>query len=210
MNLEINDDDSKRAKVTNVDNHIFYVGPINYDGASEFQKKVFEYVNKCTEKCIKKDKENDKEDDKSLEKNNEPCKPLNIHITSGGGNVASGISMMNAVEQANDKIDTKCISQGFVGSAATYAAFACKERCAAANTLFLLHPPSKSGISGQTDDVQVSAENLKRTHNNILDIYQRKTRCPKKFKSIRKNFEDNRYSSAIDMLDFGLIDEIYK
>lgn len=196
-------DDNKKAKVTSVDNHIIYMGPINHEGVGEFQKKLFEYVGKCTANNSKKEKSNNPDEI-------EPCKPLNIHITSGGGTVSSGISMMNAIEQANKDIDTKCISQGFVGSAATYAAFACKERCASVNTLFLLHPPSRSGISGQTDDVQISAENLKRTHDNILNIYEQKTKYPKMMEAITTNFTNNRYASALDMLNFGLIDKIDK
>ena len=154
--MDKNLNEKSKAKVGRVDNNIIYTGPIDTEGSHEFQKKMLEYISECGKKT----------------KDDIPCDPLNIHITSGGGKVNDGIAMMNTINDANKTIKTKCISKGFVGSAATYAAFECNERCAGKNTMFLLHPPSKSGVSGQTDDIQISAENLQKTHNNILNIYE--------------------------------------
>jgi ATP-dependent protease ClpP protease subunit len=151
--------------------------------------------------------------DSKKEKKEDKCKidinrPLSIHITSGGGRVAQGIAMMNTIEELNREIPTRCVSKGFVGSAATYSAFACKERLAGANTQFLLHPPSKSGVSGQTDDLIVTAENSKRTFQTILDIYYRKSRVADSTDAINATFKDNEYSSAKEIKALGLIDEI--
>lgn len=183
-----------KSKVINVENNIFYNGKIDHPGSSEFQKYIYQYITKCKDK---------------KEKENKDCDPLNIHITSGGGSVASGLAMMNAVEDANNNgIKTISWSKGFVGSASTYVAFACKKRFSFENTVFLLHPPSKSGISGQTNDIETSAENLRTTHDNIMNVYQKYTTKPFMINLIQNNFENNKYSLSKTMLNFGLIDDI--
>lgn len=192
MNKNLNE--KSTAKVGRIDNDVIYTGPISTDGSFEFQKKILEYINECKKKTAE----------------DPPCDPLNIHITSGGGKVNDGIAMMNTITDAKKTVKTKCISKGFVGSAATYAAFECDERCAGKNTMFLLHPPSKSGVSGQTEDIQISAENLQKTHNNILSIYENQSsqNNPDNFSIIKSIFKTNKYSSALDMQNIGLIDKI--
>ena len=192
--MEMDNNEKSKTKVGKVGNNIIYTGPINTEGSYEFQNKILEYIDECKKKT----------------KEDVPCDPLNIHITSGGGKVSDGIAMMNTITDANKNIKTKCISKGFVGSAATYAAFECSERCAGKNTMFLLHPPSKSNVSGQTKELQLSAENLQKTHNNILNIYEKQTlnQNQNNLDEIKLTFETNRYSSASDMLKFGLIDKI--
>ena len=54
---------------------------------------------------------------------------LRFHFTSAGGNLPAGISMLDMVEEANRMgYHTECHNKGFVGSAATFPAFACKQR----------------------------------------------------------------------------------
>lgn len=74
-------------------------------------------------------------------------------------------------KQLRFNMDTECISKGFVGSAATFPAFACKNRVASQHTLFLLHEPAKSGVAGQTKDLKISSGNLDMAHEQSLNIY---------------------------------------
>jgi ATP-dependent protease ClpP protease subunit len=197
---------SDNVYVSKVDNNIFYSGSITHEGANEFQNLVYRYMSKC--------KYGDKKHKSDKKKNKDICKELNIHITSGGGGVSSGIAIMNTIEEVNNfkindkNIHTRCIGKGFVGSAATYGLFSCKERTASANTTFLLHPPSKSCVSGQTEDLQTSANNITLTHNNILDIYNKKSNKQNIEDDIREIYENNKYSKADDILNLGLIDKV--
>jgi ATP-dependent protease ClpP protease subunit len=209
--------DEDKSKVVSVDNNIFYNGRIDHAGSSEFQKHLYKYIEKCSNKNntindnIDNTIKDNKYDKNETQKEDVKCGPLNIHITSGGGSVASGLAMMNAVEDANNNgIETISWSKGFVGSASTYVAFACKKRFSFENTVFLLHPPSKSGVSGQTLDIETSAENLRTTHDNIMNVYQKYTTKPSMINSIQDNFENNKYSLSKTMLKFGLVDDIIK
>lgn len=205
---------TKEAEVKLVGNDLIYSGKINNEGATLFQEKAYTFL-KQFRKCMEINNGNSSEilTNSKKGKKEDKCKidinrPLSIHITSGGGRVAQGIAMMNTIEELNREIPTRCVSKGFVGSAATYSAFACKERLAGANTQFLLHPPSKYGVSGQTDDLIVTAENSKRTFQTILDIYYRKSRVEDSTDAINATFKDNEYSSAKEIKALGLIDEI--
>ena len=183
-------DSSSKTKVLRSNNNLIYSGRIDKSGAAEFQKKAFDILN----------------DIKEDEKDN--SKEINFHFTSGGGDIASGISIMNTIEELNKKITTNCYCKGFVGSAATYGAFSCKNKYSFDNTLFLLHPPSTT-ISGQTEDLRISTNNIELWHNNILDIYFKK--CDNKCNSeVKKIFKDNKYSTSDEILKMGLIDKILK
>ena len=203
--MDDKNDSNKKTYVSKVDNNIFYYGSITYEGANQFQKLIYKYMNDC--KNNSDDKDNSKDNGKK-----DICDELNIHITSRGGNVSSGIAMMNTIEEVNNDKDidirTKCIAKGFVGSAATYSMFSCHERFARANTLFQLHPPSKSHISGQTEDLQTIAENITMTHNNILNIYYRKTnnRTVDNYTNIENVYKNNKYSDTYEIYKLGLID----
>eukprot|EP00396_MALV-II-16_sp_LP-1_P000123 gene123-116_t len=85
--------------------------------------------------------------------------------TSGGASDGAGERNAQKNESVNNgkepiTLDTECLSKGFVASAATYPAFACKKRIGSRHTYFLLHPPTKSGCGGQTDDLQLAVDNL--------------------------------------------------
>ena len=185
-------DSSSKTKVLRSNNNLIYSGKIDKSGAAEFQKKAYDILNDF----------NDKEEDKK----GNISKEINFHFTSGGGDIASGISIMNTIEELNKKIDTNCYCKGFVGSAATYGAFSCKNIYSFENTLFLLHPPSTT-ISGQTEDLKISTNNIELWHNNILDIYFKK--CNNKCnEEIKKIFTDNKYSTSKEIFKIGLIDKI--
>lgn len=212
------------AKVSSTGNHIIYSGDITHSGANEFQKKILECIDKylesqkkitvtqtaknpatkttttktVTRTTVKKD----------MKSTYDPMRPLNIHITSPGGLVSAGLAMMQVIEHANRHIDTVCYAKGLVGSAATLPAFACKKRYSSSSTIFLLHPPSGSGIEGQTEDIKVSSDNIRLVHNIIMNIYRKHSTKPRQHSMIKRTFEDNRYSDAHTMIKCGLIDTI--
>jgi len=159
---------------------------------------------------------------------------LRFHFTSAGGNLPAGVAMMDMVEEAGRMgYHTECFSKGFVGSAATFPAFACKQRFATDHALFLLHPPAKSNVHGQTEELQIHSQNLDMWHSTSNMIYQRLKRFPfpkrgvnesdesytKKVEQvahdkenaghrIETSFSNNRYDTAKNVIGMGLIDHI--
>lgn len=96
---------------------------------------------------------------------------VTFHFNSGGGDLAAGMQMMDAVHETSKYFPTRCVSEGFVGSAATYPALACHERITGRHTLFLLHAPSKSGLSGQPTELHTYADNLDMWHAASTGVY---------------------------------------
>ena len=84
--------------------------------------------------------------------------------------------MMDLVTEISNKHPTECISKGFVGSAATFPAFACRKRFASDLSVFLLHPPSKSGVHGQPKELQIHSDNLDIWHDVSLGAYKKLSR----------------------------------
>ena len=143
---------------------------------------------------------------------------LRFHFTSAGGNLPAGITMMDMVEEAGRLgYETECYSKGFVGSACTFPAFSCKQRFSAPHCLFLLHPPAKSGVQGQTEEMKIHSENLDLWHTTSEGIYQRLKKFTRgeseehkqrSAKEIVQTFSNNRYNSAQDIVRMGLIDHL--
>ncbi|CAD7968170.1 unnamed protein product [Amoebophrya sp. A25] len=135
--------------------------------------------------------------------------PLRFHFSSQGGDLAAGFAMMDTIREIDASgHGTECISKGFVGSAATFPAFACKKRIASSSCLFLLHPPSKSGVHGQTEEMRIHADNLDLYHKTSVAAYTKLTSIPSALTRIVQTFANNRYSTADEMTSMGLLDQV--
>ncbi|CAD7929641.1 unnamed protein product [Amoebophrya sp. A120] len=135
---------------------------------------------------------------------------LRFHFSSDGGSLAAGFAMMDTIKEARSQGHlTECISKGFVGSAATFPAFACEKRFASEHCLFLLHPPSRAGVQGQTEDLKIHADNLDLWHGTALKAYNMLSTVKSAFPRIKSMFQDNRYSTAADMQQCGFLDDVW-
>ena len=81
-------------------------------------------------------------------------------------------------------------------------------RYATPNAEILIHQPliGGNGISGQQTEIQIQADQMKKTRETINRIISETT--GKSIEDVQKDTERDHYLTAQEALEYGLIDEI--
>ena len=83
------------------------------------------------------------------------------------------------------------------------------KRIALPNSQIMIHQPliAGGGISGQVTDIQIRADNLLKTKENLNRILAQNT--GKDYETICRDTERDNFMTAQEALEYGLIDKVY-
>jgi ATP-dependent Clp protease, protease subunit len=137
----------------------------------------------------------------------DPGKPILFVINSPGGSVDAGMAVWDQVKMITSPVTTLVTGlAASMGSIMSLCA-APKKRFATPNSRIMIHQPSIMGmIQGQATDLAIQAEEIIKTRTALVDIYVKAT--GKDAKTIEKALDRDRWFSAKEALDFGLLDGI--
>ena len=109
---------------------------------------------------------------------------IRVHIMSGGGDIFSGLNMMNVIECSRVKVVT--IAQGSCCSAATFVLLGGSERRIGRNAYVLIHQISTE-FWGNFTDLRNEMKTNKQFMKMLKKMYMSKTKIPeKKFKRLMR------------------------
>ena len=109
---------------------------------------------------------------------------IRLHIMSGGGDIFSGLNMMNVIECSRVKVVT--IAQGSCCSAATFVLLGGSERRIGRNAYVLIHQISTE-FWGNFTDLRNEMKTSKQFMKMLKKMYMSKTKIPeKKFKRLMR------------------------
>lgn len=136
----------------------------------------------------------------------DPGRPILFIINSPGGSVDAGFAVWDQIKMITSPITT--LVTGIAASMGSILSLsATKQRLATKNARFMIHQPSiHSEIHGQATDLGIQAEEILKTRKGIVDIYVEKT--GKTEEEIDKALDRDKWMSADEALDYGLIDQI--
>jgi len=75
------------------------------------------------------------------------------------------------------------------------------------NARHMIHQPS-GGARGQATDIQIQAEEILKMKKNLTEIYVKHNSKGKTFDQMTSDMERDKFMSAQEALDYGLIDQI--
>ena len=135
----------------------------------------------------------------------EANKDIHMYINSPGGDVYSGLAIMDTMNYI--KPDVSTISVGFSASmgAILLAAGAKGKRFALPNSKIMIHQPS-SGFNGTVSDIEIDARealNIKKHIENMMAEFTGRT-----VKKITSDMDRDNYLSAEGARKYGLIDKV--
>jgi len=135
-----------------------------------------------------------------------PAKPIYIYINSPGGVVTSALAMYDTMQFIKAPVGTLCM--GMAASAATLilAAGEVGQRVCLPNASIMLHQPS-GGYQGKVTDIMIHAEESLRLKRLTNSIYAR--HCGRGYEEVEAALERDRYMSAEQARDWGLVDHVY-
>jgi ATP-dependent Clp protease, protease subunit len=137
----------------------------------------------------------------------DPSQDIRLYINSPGGSVTAGLAIYDTMHSINADVSTVCM--GFAGSMATIilAGGAKGKRYSLPNGTVHFHP-AYSGAQGYAPDVEIAARELLRKQQLGRELLARD--CGQPLERIAKDFDRDRFMTAEEAKEYGLIDEILR
>jgi ATP-dependent Clp protease, protease subunit len=132
-------------------------------------------------------------------------KDVQLYINSPGGSVTAGLAVYDTMQFINSEVSTMCIGQAASMGAFLLAGGAKGKRYCLPNSRIMIHQPS-GGSQGQASDIEIQAREilfLRERMNAIMAEHTGKTA-----EQLAKDTERDKFMTANDALEYGLIDKI--
>jgi len=132
---------------------------------------------------------------------------ISLYINSPGGSVDDTMAIYDTMRFVNSPIATYCIGRAQSGAAVILAAGTKGKRYALGHAKVMLHQPW-GGVYGQAADIKIQAEEILKAKDMINGILAKHTGRP--VEQIAAETERDRYLTADEALEYGLIDEVLR
>jgi ATP-dependent Clp protease protease subunit len=162
---------------------VFLIGEISYQRAAEVIMKMLYLDN------MKRDSE------------------ISLYINSPGGSVDDTMAIYDTMRFVSSPIATYCIGRAQSGAAIILAAGTKGKRHALPHAKVMLHQPW-GGVSGQAADIKIQAEEILKAKSMINELLAKLT--GQQVEKIAAETERDRYMTAEEAREYGLIDEVLK
>ena len=138
----------------------------------------------------------------------DPGKDIQLYINSPGGSVSAGFAIYDTMQYVKCDVSTIC-----VGLAASFGAFLLAggtkgKRLALPNAEIMIHQPAihGNGIQGQATDIKITSDHIQKSKKRLNTILSENT--GRSIDEVAAATERDNYMTAIEAMDFGLIDKI--
>ena len=131
---------------------------------------------------------------------------INFYINSPGGSVDDTLALYDTMQFISSDVATFCIGRAYSGGAVLLSSGAEGKRHILPHAKVMIHQPY-GGVSGQTTDIQIQAEQIikaKRTLNEILAKHTGQS-----VEQVAKDGDRDKYFTAQEAKDYGLVDEVF-
>eukprot|EP00743_Colponemidia_sp_Colp-15_P006376 GILK01006863.1.p1 GENE.GILK01006863.1~~GILK01006863.1.p1 ORF type:complete len:248 (-),score=50.86 GILK01006863.1:165-908(-) len=136
-----------------------------------------------------------------------PEKPINIYINSGGGAVTSGLAVYDTMQILRAPISTVCVGQACSMAAVLLAAGSANLRRALPHSRVMIHQPS-GGMQGQATDIAIQTQEIMKMKLKLYEILSRHTGQP--VQRIEQVSERDFFMSPSEAVQFGIVDSIFE
>jgi ATP-dependent Clp protease protease subunit len=130
---------------------------------------------------------------------------INFYINSPGGVVDDTLAMYDIMRFLQCDIATYCIGRAESGGAVAFMAGKKGKRYILPNAKVMIHQPF-GGVYGQAADIEIQAEDILKTKENLNRIMSKCTGQP--IERIREDSERDRFFDAKQAVAYGICDEV--
>jgi ATP-dependent Clp protease, protease subunit len=128
-----------------------------------------------------------------------------LYINSPGGSVSAGLAIYDTIQFMSSPVNTICM-----GMAASMGCFLLSggtkgKRMALPHSRIMMHQPS-GGAQGTSSDIDIVAKEILYMRAKIYELMSKHT--GKAVETIERDFDRDRYMSAQEAKDYGIIDQI--
>ena len=131
---------------------------------------------------------------------------IHFYINSPGGSVTATLAIYDTMQFLECPINTYCMGLAASGAAILLAAGTKSKRFCLPHAKVMIHQPWSQGIGGQASDVEIEMREIVKEKKRLNDILAHHTGRP--LDQIEAETERNRYFTAQEAKDFGLVDDV--
>jgi ATP-dependent Clp protease protease subunit len=130
---------------------------------------------------------------------------ISIYINTPGGSVTATLAIYDTMQFLDCPIATYCIGMAASGGAILLAGGTKGRRYALPHSKVMIHQPW-GAVGGQVSDIQIHAEEILRSRQMLNEILACHTGQP--LERIEKDTERDRFMSAYEAKEYGIVDEV--
>ena len=131
---------------------------------------------------------------------------IHFYINSPGGSVTATLAIYDTMQFLECPIATYCMGMAASGAAILLAAGTAGKRYALPHAKVMIHQPWSQGIGGQASDVEIEMKEILKEKRRLNELLAKHTGQP--LEKIEAETERNRYFTAPEAKEFGLVDEV--
>jgi len=135
----------------------------------------------------------------------DPKKDILFYVNSPGGQVTSTLAMYDTMQLVKPDVSTVCLGMAASGAAIILMGGKKGKRFALPHSEVMIHQPL-GGTEGQATDIAIHAEHIIKTKDTLNQMIAEHT--GKKLAQVKEDTERDKFMSAKEALDYGIIDKI--
>jgi ATP-dependent Clp protease protease subunit len=132
---------------------------------------------------------------------------INLYINSPGGSVDDTLALYDTMQFISSKVATYCIGRAYSGAAVLLCSGAPGKRHILPHAKVMIHQPY-GGITGQTSDVQIQAEQIIKAKRSLNEIIAKHT--GQSLEQVAADGERDKYFDAHEAKAYGLVDDVFE
>lgn len=132
---------------------------------------------------------------------------IHFYINCPGGSVSATLAIYDTMQYMECPISTYCMGIAASGAAIILAAGTKGKRYALPNSKVMIHQPWGQ-VGGQVSDIEIQAREIEKERQRLNEILAKHTGQP--IETIAKETDRDRYFSAEEAKEFGLVDEVIR
>jgi len=136
------------------------------------------------------------------EKKNED---INLYINSPGGYLSSTMAVYDTIQFLECDVSTYCIGIAASGAALLLAGGTAGKRFILPHAKMMIHQPGGE-VGGQATDIEIAAREVLKDKETLIGLFAQ--HCNKDVDEVREDIERDRYLSAQEAVEYGLVDEV--
>ncbi len=130
---------------------------------------------------------------------------IKLYINSPGGQVTSALAIYDTMQYIKPDVSTICVGLAASMAQVLLCAGTKGKRYALPHSRILMHQPS-GGTQGQSADIEIYTKEIIRMRDTLYQIIADHT--GKDFQQILKDADRDKYMTAEEALEYGIIDKI--
>ncbi|MCG1031578.1 ATP-dependent Clp endopeptidase proteolytic subunit ClpP [Bacillus amyloliquefaciens] len=134
-----------------------------------------------------------------------PEKDIYLYINSPGGVITAGMSIYDTMQFIKPDVSTICMGQAASMGAFLLTAGAKGKRFCLPNSRVMIHQPL-GGYQGQATDIEIHAREILKVKGRMNELMAHHT--GQSLEQIERDTERDRFLSAPEAVEYGLVDSI--